>query len=231
MIAELQTPVFWIDPALVPPICDVPWIGRAIIEPTGNVKFCCFASTHSMGNINTAPFEEIWNGENMQRVRRELAGHQFPVECQTNACPIYRHDKYNYIVRRLDEQRETNNTAEHIRRNLSGTLRMQAEKSVEIELELAHQHLSTCNADLIIGIRRPDGTQMFLPDFECYPMPFYPGLAFVGESPMRLPLVKIGAEHFREAGEYEVCVALFSSGSDLNFPSNCLWSETARFTV
>jgi len=231
MTVEMATPVFWIDPTSVAPICDVPWVGRAIIEPTGKLKFCCFTS-HTVGDINTASFEELWNGKDMQRIRRELAAQRLPPECQTNACPIFRHDKDNYIVRRLDEQRESNEFAEHVSGNVIGNLRIQANSNaVDIELELAHRYLSSSSADLVIGIRRPDGSQVFLPDFESYPMPFCPGMGFEGESPIRLSLVKDDTQHFRLPGVYEVCSALFARDSDLNFLSNCLWSYTAKFTI
>jgi hypothetical protein len=234
MIPGSPKEVFWIDSNSVPPVCDIPWVGRAIIEPTGELRFCCFAS-RTVGNINRSSFEELWNGADMQRIRHELAEQRLPAECQTAACPIYRGDKLNYIVRRLEELQVPADFTQFVRPKLCGSLRINwnavgGRGVINIDVELIHADLC-CTADLVIGIRLPDGTQTFLPNFEAYPVPICPGLAIGGESPIRLSFGTGQTENFSARGVYEVCAAVFGAKSDLNFLSNCYWSDTATITL
>ena len=234
MTSGVPKPVFWMDSTAPSPVCDVPWVGRTIIEPTGGLRFCCFSSG-IVGNINTHSFEELWNGKEMRRIRQELVDQRLPIECQTAACPIYRGDKFNYIVRRLDELQIPKDFTQLVRSNLDGTLRIHSSKAsgryaIDIEIELNPFDI-ICTADLVLGVRSPDGRQVFWPDFDEFPVPMYPGLPLESRSHIRLKPVTGDTEHFDQRGVYEVSAALFHLNSDLNFLANCYWSDSVTITL
>src|SRR4051794_15422837 len=101
MLATNANRPIWIDECLQRPICDVPWLGTAIVFSTGDVQFCCF-SGHSVGNINEEPFEKVWTGKSMREIRQALIEQRLPPQCQSSSCPIFRGDKLHYIVKRME---------------------------------------------------------------------------------------------------------------------------------
>ncbi len=61
--------------------CQRPWTGL-MVESDGNVRVCCFTSPH-VGNLNEQSFEEIWNGEPLQELRRSFLDGDPPEGCRT----------------------------------------------------------------------------------------------------------------------------------------------------
>lgn len=62
-------------------ICN--WIvERAYIDVEGNVCVCCVNSTYCLGNINRTPFDEIWNCETVQKIRKQFYDGYFPDFCR-----------------------------------------------------------------------------------------------------------------------------------------------------
>ena len=51
--------------------CDFLW-KRSYIDITGDVRACCVPSAPLVGNVKVEPFDQIWNGENYQALRRQL---------------------------------------------------------------------------------------------------------------------------------------------------------------
>ncbi|MFC1590005.1 radical SAM protein [Candidatus Omnitrophota bacterium] len=58
-------------PSMDTRICDILW-RESFIGSTGHVTPCCLPRRPVMGNIYQQPFEEIWNGEMYQAMRRNL---------------------------------------------------------------------------------------------------------------------------------------------------------------
>jgi len=65
-------------------VCAVPWMHLAF-EPSGQVIPCCLTSTHNYfaGDLNTQSIEEIWNSNNMKKLRREFMAGEEPKICAT----------------------------------------------------------------------------------------------------------------------------------------------------
>ena len=62
-----------------PTFCMHPFTGLATRED-GAIKVCC--RSHPIGHINDNSIEEIWNGENMKRIRKQVLGGTRPPECE-----------------------------------------------------------------------------------------------------------------------------------------------------
>ena len=54
-------------------ICAVPWV-HLNFEPNGKVVPCCLTSHHDYfaGDLNKQPIEEIWNSDNMKKLRKQM---------------------------------------------------------------------------------------------------------------------------------------------------------------
>ena len=62
-------------------ICD--WcIEKTYIDLNGNVFICCINSKYSIGNINEKSFKEIWNSEEMIKVRKSFYSGILPDFCE-----------------------------------------------------------------------------------------------------------------------------------------------------
>jgi radical SAM protein with 4Fe4S-binding SPASM domain len=67
-------------------VCAVPWMHLAL-EPSGRVIPCCLTSPHSnatLGNLNKNSIEEIWNGDRMKNLRKQMIEGKEPAIC--NKC-------------------------------------------------------------------------------------------------------------------------------------------------
>jgi|GEM_PF-1678163 len=69
--------------------CIQPW--RFILPyQNGDTAGCCYMGK-SLGNWRTAGLEGLWNGERMQKLRKEMAEGKLPQECRDYpSCPIVR---------------------------------------------------------------------------------------------------------------------------------------------
>ena len=65
-------------------ICAIPWM-HLNFEPNGKVVPCCLTSHHNYfaGDLNTQPIEEIWNSDNMKKLRKQLINGERPKICDT----------------------------------------------------------------------------------------------------------------------------------------------------
>jgi len=64
--------------------CRAPW-EWALVSTDGDVRPCCFASG-TVGNLNDAAFEEIWNGAEIQALRGDLLAGVVNRICRGAAC-------------------------------------------------------------------------------------------------------------------------------------------------
>ena len=62
-----------------PTFCMHPFTGLATRED-GAIQVCC--RSHPIGNIQDNTLEEIWNGDNMKRIRKQVLGGYRPAECE-----------------------------------------------------------------------------------------------------------------------------------------------------
>jgi len=233
--------IFWIDSQPKQPLCDVPWIGRAVVLSDGRVNFCCYSSAE-VGNVNESSFEEIWNGQVMKDIRRALTEQTFPSQCQTTSCPIYRGDELVYIAERMEgphgfKVSGTHDPHRQIREQLTGTelqvdcVVTHAGDAFNIAVEFHYQG-QPFTADLFIGVLYPDGAIHFLPGMEEYAVPFVPALDLRADGSQQR--VSIGPQYsarLSAAGEYGICAALFAVDSNPNLLSNCFWSDNKSVTV
>ena len=69
-------------------LCVAPW-SRAVVGVDGNVRICYFHKEwdESVGNLIFQSFDEIWNGDKAQAVRREFLDRGFSDYCvKENHC-------------------------------------------------------------------------------------------------------------------------------------------------
>jgi radical SAM protein with 4Fe4S-binding SPASM domain len=64
--------------------CRAPW-EWSVISTNGEVLPCCFGAP-PVGNLHDTPFEEIWNGEAMQSLRRAISENRIPKACEKGVC-------------------------------------------------------------------------------------------------------------------------------------------------
>ncbi len=63
--------------------CTHPW-DSFLVSSSGEARVCCYA--HPVGNIQDSSFEELWNGEKFQGLRRDLSANVVNEMCRTGAC-------------------------------------------------------------------------------------------------------------------------------------------------
>jgi len=228
--------VLWIE-TRQQPLCDVPWLGTSVILSDGNVNFCCFSNA-VVGNVHEVPFEQIWHGTIMRRIRHALSEQQLPPECQVTSCPIYRHDDMHYIFNRMRGSNSFKATGTHdphawVRERLQRSeLRVdetRAGDTLEVSLEFHYQGAPMV-ADLFVGIWHPDHGIRFLPNYEDYAIPFRSCVEFSEECmPLRFKVCEQRLATLQTIGDYQICAALFENNSNPNLVSNCYWSMSKTF--
>lgn len=65
-------------------ICAVPWM-HLNFEPNGKVVPCCLTSTHNYfaGDLKTESIIQIWNSDNMKKLRKQMINGEEPKICDT----------------------------------------------------------------------------------------------------------------------------------------------------
>ncbi len=222
--------LIWMEGRPRRPLCDVPWNGRLMVIANGDVAYCCYTDVY-IGNLNRDSFTEIWNGPQLQRVRRQLAQHEYPDECKTLSCPLYNRHEYAHVDERMDgayapEVCGRPDPHAAIRAALEGTSvfvdDVGAERRIAIRLRYAGEPIK---ADVIAAVRLEDGTSLFLPGWDDFGVPVEVGLSLpddVGDD------IEIYAGPWADrlgGGGVELCVALFLSGSLPTQAANCYWSQ------
>jgi hypothetical protein len=210
-------------------------MGNTVVLASGDVNFCCFSDA-VVGNVNRTPLLQIWNNETMRRIRRSLREQVLPLECESTSCPIFRGDQNHVILTRMEgayREQLSGTTDPHagVRAGFDGSsVRLVREASSggppAIELELRYQG-SPLRADIYLAVRRADRSVRFLPRLEEVPFPYRVGLRLPSDLPFSLRWPEVRDAAAGNSGEFEVCGAVFESGSHPNIPSNCYWSATA----
>jgi hypothetical protein len=225
-------PIFWIRDRPRRPLCDVPWIGTAVVLSDGRVHFCCFSNA-VVGNVHEQPFE--------QAIRRALSEQRMPPECQSAWCPIYRGDEVHYLFERMDGRHGPKITGREdphapIRERLEGsTLVLNRDVArpgdrleARLELRVRGEGLT---ADLFAAIAAADSRLCFLPKAEAYAVPFDTAVFLQEERPLTLELWQSDVDGSFAPGQHTLCAALFECGSNPNLLSNCYWSDSRTFRI
>jgi hypothetical protein len=220
---EPGTRLPWIGQAPRQPLCDVPWFGNFVIIGNGEANFCCFSPV-SVGNVNQQPFDEIWNGPTMRRIRRTLADQQFPPECQTVSCPIYRADEHHFIRARMEGSYVPTTPGEGRHREVKQAMAEGLSCSPANEggpRLLVRYRGPLVYGDLYACLVRTGEPIAFLPTMDSFPLPFAVGQSFSAEEDER----EIVLPTLPEADSAtSIVVAIFESGSRPTIPENCFWS-------
>ena len=62
-------------------ICPLPW-SHLMIQPNGNIQPCCMTPTETpIGNTKVNSLEEVWNGDELKTIRREMLNGIRPSMC------------------------------------------------------------------------------------------------------------------------------------------------------
>ncbi|MBL8753556.1 MAG: SPASM domain-containing protein [Planctomycetes bacterium] len=218
------------------PLCPVPWEGNTVVTSNGAVQLCCFSDA-VVGNVQTEPFQAIWNGKTMQRIRRTLAAGALPPECRTGSCPFFRGDTLHYLIDRRDGAFR-DGAAEQVQQiaaqRLAGTRCLLPERvrrgdRLRVRLDLRYSG-EPGRVDVFVCRQDGNGVLRFLPDGQDFPVPalFDQGLAAPGAT---MDLADVAVDGSFADGRHQVCVALFLPDSDPNLQNHCFWSTTADVTV
>ncbi len=88
--------------------CLFPWKFSFVQEHSKNVYMCCYSNA-VLGSVNTHSLEQIWNGDLITQVRKELVSGKVPEFCKIHglSCPLVLADE------RILKESETNGVARH----------------------------------------------------------------------------------------------------------------------
>jgi len=232
----------WIENLPQRPLCDVPWLGRAVVLSTGDVNFCC-SSDAFVGNVHHEPLAAIWRGNTMRRIRRTLAAQQFPPECRSNACPIYRGDASTYLLQRMDGVATPTQAARRasVRAALRDTQLLVAPRLARgdrLQIQLTLPDGMWAEADLFVALTGPGGELRFLPELVDYPLPARRRFA-IPAAAQTVEVADIGvAELLAGAGAgpaaigaWTCCVGLFVVDANPTAMANCYWHARTTFEL
>jgi hypothetical protein len=227
-------------PPLAPPLCDVPWMGNVTVAEDGNVQFCCF-SPAIVGNVNQAPFAAIWNGATMRRLRETLGRQEFPPECRTNSCPVFRRDAHHFILERTrgpsPPESRPGPDPRTLRAAFAGTRLVLSSATVRrgewitVALEIATGPAAPRLVDLVVALLSPAASPRFLPDLGEVPVPLQPDLELPTVSPCTIPIFEGAVPAGLDLGEHELIATLFLSESNPSVVANCLMATRATLRI
>lgn len=83
-------------------LCNVPF-EHCMISTNGDVRSCCYQSPNDkMGNLNEQTFDEIWDGDKLNNIRKQMINMEYPEICkcleQTGKIGLHTQAKDYYIV-------------------------------------------------------------------------------------------------------------------------------------
>ncbi|MCR9203193.1 MAG: radical SAM protein [Halobacteriovoraceae bacterium] len=79
--------------------CAAPFV-QMLLEPQGNITPCCWNQGYKFGTVESGSFDEVWNGENAQKLREEfLSGNIKTCEQQIRHIECNKHfHRFNHLV-------------------------------------------------------------------------------------------------------------------------------------
>ena len=63
-------------------ICVLPWL-HLNVNPSGSVSHCCVNSSFIVGNLSSQSLSDIWNGEPMKLIRKQMMNGVEPFPCKS----------------------------------------------------------------------------------------------------------------------------------------------------
>lgn len=70
--------------------CSLPYTNMMVLRD-GRVRVCCH-NPIIMGDLNDSTIEEIWHGENFNKLREAIQNDDFSFGCDRGNCPIPKTD-------------------------------------------------------------------------------------------------------------------------------------------
>ncbi len=68
--------------------CEEPWTGIFSVRSNGDVRCCpCYAQV-KIGNIYESSMHEIWNSEELIKMRKAFRKGELPNVCKGQLCPV-----------------------------------------------------------------------------------------------------------------------------------------------
>jgi len=68
--------------------CEEPWTGIFSVRSNGDVRCCpCYAQV-KIGNIYESSMHEIWNSEELIKMRKAFRKGELPNVCKCQLCPV-----------------------------------------------------------------------------------------------------------------------------------------------
>jgi MoaA/NifB/PqqE/SkfB family radical SAM enzyme len=222
----------WIERAPRHPLCDVPWIGRPVVLPDGELEYCRFSGV-TVGNVNERPLAELWRAPRMQRIRNELTHQRLPDECRSSSCPFLRGDVDSQLRERMEGPRPTaaERVGDALEFELLGPVRIRAGEPLRLSLRF-RRPWSHAPVDLFVGVSIPDGSIRFLPELGEVPLPF--AVKVEGSAGGRATEVLLAEGEFAASippGDYEICAGVFLAGSNPYVNANCLSAARRVVTI
>jgi hypothetical protein len=216
-------------------------MGNVTVAEDGNVQFCCY-SPAIVGNVNAAPFAAIWNGATMRRLRETLHRQEFPPECRTPTCPVFRGDERHFILERTRGPKGAASRAEEdarvsaIRRLAGTRIVLSAEvvrhgEPVAVGLAIATTLDVPTRVDLVVALLSPDAPARFLPDLGEVPAPLATDLDLPLGSPRTIALFEGAVPAGLEPGDHELIAAMFLPESNPCVAANCLLATRSKLRV
>lgn len=221
----------WLAATRRRPLCDVPWLGNVTVAEDGWVQFCCHSPAR-VGNVGERGFPEIWNGAEMQRIRRTLANGQFPPECCTSSCPIHRGDPTHFIRKRIDRLSVgwPGQSAPRCEGGLvvPGRLRRGELLTVDLRFEASP---AAVVIDVVLAITPPGGPTRFLPELTPVPQPHSAGWTVGGPTPSLRRLLEAVVPPETPQGHHTVHAAAFAAGASPLAGSLCGWAAEVAVEI
>jgi len=92
-------------------MCAIPWM-HLNFEPNGKVLPCCLTSPHNVfaGDLSTQTIQEIWNGDVMKTLRKQMIAGEEPAICDT----CFKKEKVTPESGRYHHNREFKNVIKNI---------------------------------------------------------------------------------------------------------------------
>lgn len=226
--AVAKLPILWLDNLPRRPLCDVPWLGNALVLSDGRVLYCCYSEV-AIGNVNEQTFGEIWNGPVIRKIRQGLAQQTIPTECATPSCPVFRGDRDHFLVKPPKPADPVAAAeAEAIKVGLKNArLRIRNDHEAQVmDLELSYTGPST-TVDVYVAVRDATSRLYFLPELDRFPAPCRLGLSLPTEACAPLsPVFRGNLSECLGPAPWSICLAVYGGGEKAIEDAGCYFAST-----
>ena len=188
--------------------CSRPWTGFEISAENGSVSMCCWAK-QPYGYVLTQSVAEIWNGDAIRRMRKQMATGRFTEICGTD-CP--------YVAGLMTDV-SPHPTSPVFARNLAlnqSEIHRRAERLESLPRYWKIGHSTLCNLDCIMCYQSRDNPHA-LPDSVYRELKNYYAvmqeLLLIGGEPMMIPQIRRVIRELGDAHPADLGVLLITNGT------------------